>query len=239
MTASTDTGVPVPPTHLVCTDECVIGTAVLRDGLRGRPRVPAAASARSVTPRSAPRCTRTWPTCWRGCTASTSRRRPRRLRQARQLLRAPDRPMEPAVRRGQDRRDSRDGSADGVAARAHSARRRDRASCTATIASRISSSIPPSRAIVAIVDWELSTLGHPLADLAYNCLTYHLRAGSARPRRSRRHRSRRHAGRSRRTSRPIAGAPAATDAELELLPGVLDVQAREHPAGRLRARPAG
>lgn len=28
--------------------------------------------------------------------------------------------------------------------------------------------------IVAIVDWELSTLGHPLADLAYNCLTYHL-----------------------------------------------------------------
>jgi len=28
--------------------------------------------------------------------------------------------------------------------------------------------------IVAVVDWELSTLGHPLADLAYNCLTYHL-----------------------------------------------------------------
>jgi aminoglycoside phosphotransferase (APT) family kinase protein len=28
--------------------------------------------------------------------------------------------------------------------------------------------------VVAIVDWELSTLGHPLADLAYNCLTYHL-----------------------------------------------------------------
>ena len=30
--------------------------------------------------------------------------------------------------------------------------------------------------VVAIVDWELSTLGHPLADLAYNCLTYHLPA---------------------------------------------------------------
>ncbi len=28
--------------------------------------------------------------------------------------------------------------------------------------------------VVAVVDWELSTLGHPLADLAYNCLTYHL-----------------------------------------------------------------
>ncbi len=28
--------------------------------------------------------------------------------------------------------------------------------------------------IVAVLDWELSTLGHPLADLAYNCLPYHL-----------------------------------------------------------------
>ena len=30
--------------------------------------------------------------------------------------------------------------------------------------------------IVAILDWELSTLGHPLADLSYNCLSYHLPA---------------------------------------------------------------
>jgi aminoglycoside phosphotransferase (APT) family kinase protein len=28
--------------------------------------------------------------------------------------------------------------------------------------------------IVAVVDWELSTLGHPLGDLAYSCLRYHL-----------------------------------------------------------------
>jgi aminoglycoside phosphotransferase (APT) family kinase protein len=31
--------------------------------------------------------------------------------------------------------------------------------------------------ILAVLDWELSTLGHPLADLAYSCLSYHLPAG--------------------------------------------------------------
>lgn len=33
--------------------------------------------------------------------------------------------------------------------------------------------------VVAVLDWELATLGHPLADLAYNCMTYHLPAGHA------------------------------------------------------------
>ena len=28
--------------------------------------------------------------------------------------------------------------------------------------------------VVAILDWELSTLGDPLSDLAYNCLPHHL-----------------------------------------------------------------
>jgi len=28
--------------------------------------------------------------------------------------------------------------------------------------------------VIAVLDWELSTLGHPLSDLAYNCMTYYL-----------------------------------------------------------------
>jgi aminoglycoside phosphotransferase (APT) family kinase protein len=39
---------------------------------------------------------------------------------------------------------------------------------------------PTEPRIIAILDWELSTLGHPLADFSYHCMSWHIPAGAFR-----------------------------------------------------------
>jgi aminoglycoside phosphotransferase (APT) family kinase protein len=39
---------------------------------------------------------------------------------------------------------------------------------------------PEQPRVLAVLDWELSTLGHPLADFSYHCMSWHIQPGSLR-----------------------------------------------------------
>ena len=150
MKALAGSGVPVAQMHLLCTDEAVIGRAFyVMEFMDGRVLWDQALPGMTPAERGA-----IYDEMNRVIAAlhsvDVAGRGPGRLRQARQLLRTPDRPLEQAVP-GVDHRAHRgDGPADRVAAGAHSARRARRSagprSCTATSGSTTWSSTRPSRA---------------------------------------------------------------------------------------------
>jgi aminoglycoside phosphotransferase (APT) family kinase protein len=39
---------------------------------------------------------------------------------------------------------------------------------------------PTEARVLAVLDWELSTLGHPLADFSYHCMAWHIKPGTFR-----------------------------------------------------------
>src|SRR5258707_7189634 len=39
---------------------------------------------------------------------------------------------------------------------------------------------PTEPRILAVLDWELSTIGHPLADFSYHCMSWHIQPGQFR-----------------------------------------------------------
>jgi aminoglycoside phosphotransferase (APT) family kinase protein len=101
---------------------------------------------------------------------------------------------------------------------------------------------PTEPRILAVLDWELSTLGDPLVDFAYHCMTWHMTASAAGPGRRRPGR----AGHPERSRVPADATSAhrphgdrVSPERLALLHRLQHVPAGRHPAGHRGTGAAG
>ena len=167
------------------------------------------------------------------------RGRARRLRPSRRLPRAPGAALGRAVGALEDPRAARRSTSSRAGCAPRCPSRRRRRSCTATTASTTRCSRPTiPGAIVAVLDWEMATLGDPLADLGL-FLLYWARDDAQ-------------TGSVGATIAPEAGLPDARRGRralreavgprrepARLLRGARVVQARDHPRRHPRAVPDG
>ena len=181
MSALAGTGVPVPRMHLLCEDEAVIGRAFyVMECVEGRvlwdqslPGMSAAERARDLR-RDEPRDRRAaqrrragrraWPTTASRATTSSARS----AAGASSTWPRSPRPIEAMDR------------ADRLAAGEHPGQRARRRQVSIVHGDyRLDNLMfhPTEPRILAVLDWELSTLGHPLADFSYHCMRWHIPPG--------------------------------------------------------------
>ena len=162
-----------PTPLLYCADESVAGTPFYVMGYRRGPRVLGAATCRSSTP--AERAA-----VYDAMNATLARLHafdPAAIglgdfgRGENYVARQVER-WSKQYRASRDRTHRRDGAADRVAAGASAAGRRRCGWCMATTGSTTSSWTPSGPKVLAVLDWELSTLGDPLADFAYHLMQW-------------------------------------------------------------------
>ena len=184
-------GFPVAEPVLYCADESIAGTAFYVMGyVEGRviwvPDMPDSNPAERAAVFDAMNATLARLHSYR-----SRRDRACRLRPRRELRRAPGRPLVEAVSRLGDREDRRDGAHHGVAAGASAAGRPGAAGARRLPARQHDPASRASRRVLAVLDWELSTLGrsarrlhlslHAVAHAAFGFRRRHRLAGRARP----------------------------------------------------------